>query len=150
MPSLEDARSLVEAAEFSANTIQEPLARAYAQLWIAVCWHRLQKPASYTRACDQLDKELFQVWQGLWRSRPPATTTISRAYYADQSAYLFKNDYRDQQEFTRRQQGILECYSLLAEAQAHAYAAIAHIDWPGGFCRKDIGWRAIQRESGLK
>ncbi len=36
----------------------------------------------------------------------------------------------------------------VAEAQAHAYAAIAHIDWPGGFCRKDIGWRAILRESG--
>ena len=36
----------------------------------------------------------------------------------------------------------------VAEAQAHAYAAIAHIDWPGGFCRNDIGWRAILRESG--
>ena len=28
-------------------------------------------------------------------------------------------------------------------AQDAAYAAIAKIDWPGGFCRKDIGWRAI-------
>ncbi|HPG89946.1 MAG TPA: phosphoribosylamine--glycine ligase, partial [Hyphomicrobium sp.] len=35
----------------------------------------------------------------------------------------------------------------VAEAQAHAYAAIALIDWPEGFCRKDIGWRAIQRGS---
>jgi phosphoribosylamine--glycine ligase len=34
----------------------------------------------------------------------------------------------------------------VAEAQARAYAAIAKIDWPGGFCRKDIGWRAIARE----
>jgi phosphoribosylamine---glycine ligase len=34
----------------------------------------------------------------------------------------------------------------VAEAQARAYAAIAMIDWPGGFCRKDIGWRAIARE----
>ena len=34
------------------------------------------------------------------------------------------------------------------EAQARAYEAIARIDWPGGFCRKDIGWRAIERESG--
>ncbi len=34
----------------------------------------------------------------------------------------------------------------VAEAQAHAYAAIAHIDWPGGFCRMDIGWRAVSRE----
>ena len=27
-----------------------------------------------------------------------------------------------------------------------AYAAIAKIDWPGGFCRRDIGWRAVERE----
>jgi phosphoribosylamine--glycine ligase len=33
-----------------------------------------------------------------------------------------------------------------AEAQARAYAAVAKIDWPGGFCRKDIGWRAVERE----
>ena len=33
----------------------------------------------------------------------------------------------------------------VAEAQARAYAAVAKIDWPGGFCRRDIGWRAIKR-----
>jgi phosphoribosylamine--glycine ligase len=26
-----------------------------------------------------------------------------------------------------------------------AYAAIAKISWPGGFCRSDIAWRALQR-----
>ena len=35
--------------------------------------------------------------------------------------------------------------SSVAEAQAHAYAAVAQIDWPEGFCRKDIGWRAVAR-----
>jgi phosphoribosylamine--glycine ligase len=34
----------------------------------------------------------------------------------------------------------------VAEAQARAYAAIARIDWPGGFWRNDIGWRALARE----
>ena len=34
----------------------------------------------------------------------------------------------------------------VAEAQARAYQAIAKIDWPGGFCRRDIGWRAVERE----
>jgi len=34
----------------------------------------------------------------------------------------------------------------VAEAHARAYAAIAKIDWPEGFCRKDIGWRAIARQ----
>jgi phosphoribosylamine--glycine ligase len=38
--------------------------------------------------------------------------------------------------------------NTVAEAQARAYAAIAKIDWPGGFCRSDIGWRAVARERG--
>lgn len=29
-----------------------------------------------------------------------------------------------------------------AEAQVNAYAAVDLIDWPEGFCRRDIGWRA--------
>jgi phosphoribosylamine--glycine ligase len=33
----------------------------------------------------------------------------------------------------------------LAEARERAYAAVARIDWPGGFCRSDIGWRALKR-----
>jgi len=35
----------------------------------------------------------------------------------------------------------------VAEAQARAYAAIDRIDWPSGFCRRDIGWRAVQRRT---
>ncbi|MEM6407044.1 MAG: phosphoribosylamine--glycine ligase [Pseudomonadota bacterium] len=31
----------------------------------------------------------------------------------------------------------------LAEAQARAYAMVDAIDWPAGFCRRDIGWRAL-------
>ena len=34
------------------------------------------------------------------------------------------------------------------EAQERAYAAVDRIDWPEGFCRRDIGWRAIARENG--
>jgi phosphoribosylamine---glycine ligase len=33
----------------------------------------------------------------------------------------------------------------IAEAQAHAYAAVDRIRWPEGFCRRDIGWRALAR-----
>jgi phosphoribosylamine--glycine ligase len=29
------------------------------------------------------------------------------------------------------------------EAQARAYEAVDRIDWPEGFCRRDIGWRAV-------
>jgi phosphoribosylamine--glycine ligase len=31
------------------------------------------------------------------------------------------------------------------QAQARAYEAVARIRWPDGFCRHDIGWRAIER-----
>jgi phosphoribosylamine--glycine ligase len=34
----------------------------------------------------------------------------------------------------------------LEEAHKRAYAAIAKIDWPGGFYRPDIGWRALAPE----
>jgi phosphoribosylamine--glycine ligase len=33
--------------------------------------------------------------------------------------------------------------ATLAEARERAYAAVDAIDWPGGFHRRDIGWRAL-------
>lgn len=36
--------------------------------------------------------------------------------------------------------------SSMREAQSRAYAAIRRIDWPEGFCRRDIGHRAVARE----
>jgi phosphoribosylamine--glycine ligase len=33
------------------------------------------------------------------------------------------------------------------EAQTRAYAAVDRVDWPEGFCRRDIGWRAIARDT---
>ena len=38
----------------------------------------------------------------------------------------------------------------VGEAQAYAYAAVDKIRWPGGFCRRDIGWRAVEREQTSK
>jgi len=38
--------------------------------------------------------------------------------------------------------------ATLAEARARAYAAIDRIDWPEGFHRRDIGWRALQDHPG--
>ncbi|WP_417317039.1 phosphoribosylamine--glycine ligase [Emcibacter sp.] len=34
----------------------------------------------------------------------------------------------------------------ITEAQKKAYIALDKIDWDNGFCRRDIGWRAIERE----
>ena len=36
--------------------------------------------------------------------------------------------------------------NTVLEARDKAYAAIEKIDWPQGFYRKDIGWRAVERE----
>ncbi len=32
------------------------------------------------------------------------------------------------------------------EARSRAYRAIGLVDWPEGFCRRDIGWRSLNRE----
>ena len=39
--------------------------------------------------------------------------------------------------------GITATGSSVVDAQRRAYNAISHIDWPEGFYRKDIGWRAV-------
>ena len=39
--------------------------------------------------------------------------------------------------------GITALGATVAEAQRRAYAAVDVIDWPQGFCRRDIGWRAV-------
>ena len=39
--------------------------------------------------------------------------------------------------------GVTAWGATVAEAQARSYAAVDRIDWPEGFCRGDIGWRAV-------
>ena len=35
--------------------------------------------------------------------------------------------------------------ATLKEAVARAYMSVDLINWPGGFCRRDIGWRALAK-----
>ena len=42
--------------------------------------------------------------------------------------------------------GVTAMGATVTEAQSKAYTAVKEVDWPGGFCRRDIGWRAIARE----
>ena len=42
--------------------------------------------------------------------------------------------------------GITAMGRSVTEAQRKAYAVVDTIEWPEGFCRKDIGWRAVARE----
>lgn len=46
--------------------------------------------------------------------------------------------------------GITATGATVAEAQKKAYAAVDTIDYADGFCRRDIGWRAVAREQQLQ
>ena len=41
--------------------------------------------------------------------------------------------------------GVTALGPTIADAQARAYAAVDRINWPEGYCRRDIGWRALDR-----
>lgn len=42
--------------------------------------------------------------------------------------------------------GVTASGTSVGEAQARAYRAVDAIDFPAGFCRRDIGWREVARE----
>ena len=46
--------------------------------------------------------------------------------------------------------GVSATGASVGEAQQRAYAAVDRIDWPGGFCRRDIGYLAVERENVVK
>ncbi len=41
--------------------------------------------------------------------------------------------------------GITATGKTIGQAKARAYEAVDLVDWPEGFCRRDIGWRAIRK-----
>ncbi len=43
--------------------------------------------------------------------------------------------------------GVTATAPTVGEARTRAYAAIDRVDWPDGFCRRDIGWRETAREA---
>ncbi|MHA1189347.1 MAG: phosphoribosylamine--glycine ligase [Alphaproteobacteria bacterium] len=42
--------------------------------------------------------------------------------------------------------GVTASAATIERARERAYRAIDLIDWPGGFCRTDIGWRAMEND----
>jgi phosphoribosylamine--glycine ligase len=36
--------------------------------------------------------------------------------------------------------------ATVSAAKDSAYAALDKVDWDNGFCRRDIGWQAVERE----
>jgi phosphoribosylamine--glycine ligase len=43
--------------------------------------------------------------------------------------------------------GVTATGSSVKQAQERAYQGVGRIRWPEGFCRRDIGWRAVKREA---
>ena len=43
--------------------------------------------------------------------------------------------------------GVTAMGDTIRDAQILAYRAVDQIDWPEGFCRRDIGWRAVARDA---
>ena len=41
--------------------------------------------------------------------------------------------------------GVTAMGPSIEEARRRAYQAVDRIDWPEGFCRRDIAWRALER-----
>jgi phosphoribosylamine--glycine ligase len=75
--------------------------------------------------------------QGLDNARAQADVTITHAGTKLQGDKLIANGGR-----------VLNVTALgedVADARRKAYAALEMIDWPGGFYRRDIGWRALAR-----
>ncbi len=64
------------------------------------------------------------------------------------NAYVFhagtaKNDKGDVISIGGRVLGVTATGLTIKQAQEYAYKAVDLIDWEGGFCRRDIGWRAV-------
>lgn len=99
-----DSRSLLELADSEAALLQVPMDRAWAQLWIAACWHILDQPASYAGALTKSDDALALAWRTHW----------DRIEENDRRSHYRNNRERDL-ELSR----IIDFYATLAELQAY-------------------------------
>ncbi|MBI1310077.1 hypothetical protein GC176_02130 [bacterium] len=103
---LPDPRSLLENARADAALLQLPLERAWAHLWIAACWNRLNQPASYADALTDFDDAMYSVWKSHWQNSDDNGDSTS--------------SYRRNQQRDKQLNDIIECYSTAAELQAFA------------------------------
>jgi phosphoribosylamine--glycine ligase len=81
-------------------------------------------------------------------------TTIEGLYDASQveGVEIFHaGTKQDGQKITANGGRVLNISALgknVTQAQQRAYQAVDRIQWPEGFCRRDIGWQAVKREKG--
>lgn len=116
--------------------------------------------AARNKVLDKIDLQ--------WREETALTVVMAtKGYPGDYSKGSYINGIQDAQRLddvhvfhagTARREGrivasggrVLNVTAMgetAAEAQAKAYQAVDKIQWPEGFCRRDIGWRAIKRDA---
>jgi len=83
------------------------------------------------------DFEKGQIIQGL-DAVEEAGTTVFHAGTSEKDGFIVNSG--------GRVLGVTTLGDTVAEAQQTVYKALEKLDWEGGFYRKDIGYRAIQRE----
>jgi len=99
-------RSLLENAQFDAAFLQLPLERAWARLWIAACWNRLNQPATYADALAEFDGAIYSVWTSHWRNSDDDGGNTS--------------GYRSDRQNDQQLNDLINCYCTAAELQAFA------------------------------
>ena len=88
------------------------------------------------------------------QTQPEAAATDSRqllrAAAADDGIEIFHAGTQSDGKKTTAHGGRVLAVTALgksvAAAQSRAYKAVDTVDWPEGFCRRDIGYRAVARE----
>jgi phosphoribosylamine--glycine ligase len=100
-----------------------------------------------------------------WDARPAVTVVYAAQGYPDEpltgsiirglaqadqvdGVVVFHAGTREDEEGNLRAAGgrVLNVTAIgddLRQAVTRAYDAVSRIDWPGGFCRRDIAWRAL-------
>jgi phosphoribosylamine--glycine ligase len=111
--------------------------------------------------------ELAQAPAIAWDDRPAVTVVYAAQGYPDEpltgsvirgveransveDVVVFHAGTRQDEDGTLRAAGgrVLNVTAIGADLQAavnSAYAGVQRIDWPGGFCRRDIAWRALAK-----
>jgi len=109
--------------------------------------------------------ELASVPAIEWDTRPAVTVVFAAQGYPDEPltgsvirgiaearmvehVEIFHAGTRQDEDGTLRAAGgrvlnVTAVGATLKDAVAHAYHAVSLVDWPGGFCRRDIAWRAL-------
>ena len=89
---------------------------------------------------------------GLELTKPALTEPELTEDKAQNPAVVFHAGTRLEDRQVKTSGGRVLCVTALGDtvvdAQSNAYAAAANINWAGGFYRTDIGYRAVNRESG--